>query len=125
MTAPTTPQAMLAEFLDAFSRLDLDRMMNYFAPEATLFFPSEPHRLQGIDAIRHRFAGTVDRVRAEGRSRLNLDPRDQAVQLLGDVAVLTFHLPAPLRGRRTFVLQRAGDTWQIVHLHASNLPTSS
>jgi hypothetical protein len=52
------------------------------------------------------------------------------VQLLGEVAIVTAHLTALPTGpvqvptifpRRTFVLQRIGGRWLIVHHHASNV----
>ncbi len=49
----STPQSILATFLHAFSRLDLDAMLDCFAPEATAFFPAEHQRtrLEGSGSI--------------------------------------------------------------------------
>jgi hypothetical protein len=49
------------------------------------------------------------------------------VQVLAEVAVVTFHLEVnpDVVGRRTLVLTRTTDGWKIAHLHASNLPRST
>jgi len=48
------------------------------------------------------------------------------VRLLGDAsAVVTFQMSNAMRiARRTLVLQKRGDSWYIVHLHASNVAAS-
>jgi ketosteroid isomerase-like protein len=122
MADPTSPEAVVGAFLAAFSRLDLDRMIDYFASDATMFgpFAADHHRLSGPEAIRRLFAAVIARVGAAGGSSLEINPEDQDVQLLGDGAVVTFHLPGPPLGRRTFVLRRSGDSWRIVHIHASS-----
>ncbi len=120
----STAQSALANFLSAFSRLDLDAMLDYIDPEATAFFPSEHQRirLEGRDAIGRAFAAVIAQVRAIGATIMPLDAEDLVVQQRGDIAVATFHLRGEDLSRRTFVLQRAEAQWRIVHIHASNAP---
>src|SRR4051812_48700551 len=120
----STPQSVLATFLRAFSRLDLDALLACFDPQATAFFPAEHQRTrrQGKDAIGNAFAAVIARVRATGATDLPLDADDVVVQEWGDTAVATLHLHGEPLSRRTFVLRRQATRWLIVHLHASNAP---
>lgn len=119
-----TPQAVLETFLRAFSRLDLDAMLDCFAPEATAFLPAEFQRarLQGKDAIRAGFAAMLESVRATGATSIPLDAEDTLVEEWGDTALATLHIRTEYLRRRTFVLRRRETGWQIVHVHASNAP---
>jgi ketosteroid isomerase-like protein len=119
-----TPQALLADFLRAFSRLDLDAMLACFAPEATAFFPIEHERtrMEGREAIATAFAAVLARVRATGATSIAVEAEGLVVQQSGDTAVATFHLGGEHLGRRTVVLHRGAEGWRIVHLHASNAP---
>jgi ketosteroid isomerase-like protein len=119
-----TARSVLGAFLNAFTRLDLDTMLECFDPGATAFFPIEYRRprLEGISSIGDTFAAVIARVRAEGATSIPLDAEDVFVQEWGDTAVATFHLRGEHPGRRTVVLRRQAARWQIVHLHASNAP---
>jgi ketosteroid isomerase-like protein len=97
-------------------------MMTTFADDATVFMPGEPaKRLSGSAAIRDAFSALF----AARRGPIVITPADVQVQMLGEIAIVTAHLVRPLTApgtsRRTFVLRKIGDRWQIVHLHASNL----
>jgi ketosteroid isomerase-like protein len=120
----TTPQALLDDFLGAFSRLDLDAMLACFAPRATAFFPVEHERTRLDDsaAITTAFAAVLAQMRALGATSLTLAAEDLVVQEWDDTAVVTFHLRGERFSRRTLVLQRHAGVWRIVHLHASNAP---
>jgi len=53
---------------------------------------------------------------------MNMIPVGTKIQLLGNVAVVTFHLKGEeVVSRRTLVLQKRSGKWLIVHLHASSL----
>jgi ketosteroid isomerase-like protein len=121
-TSNCTVQAVLGAFLRAFSRLDLDAMLDCVAPEATAFLPGEYHptRLQGKGEIGKAFAVVIARVRATGATNLSLDAQELLVREWGDTAAVTFHLRGEHLSRRTFLLRREATGWQIVHLHASN-----
>jgi ketosteroid isomerase-like protein len=120
----STAQSVLTTFLDAFSRVDLDGLLDCFDLEATAFLPAEHGRmrLEGKGPIGAAFAAVIARVRATGQTSLPLDVEDLLVQEWDDTAVATFHLRAGHLGRRTVVLRRQVARWRIVHLHASNAP---
>jgi ketosteroid isomerase-like protein len=120
----STPHSLLADFLRAFSRLDLDAMLDCFAPDATAFFPGEHQRTRLDDraAIRTAFAAVLSRLRAVGAVSIPLAAEDLFVQEYGDTAVATFHLRGEHLSRRTVVLHRRTEGWRIVHMHASNAP---
>ena len=117
-----TPQLTLEAFLLAFSRFDLDAMLDCFHADATAYFPAEHHqpRLQGIEAIGKAFAAVIERLKAAGKTSLTLDAEDVAVEEWGDAACVTFHLRGQHLSRRTLVVRRRAARWRIVHLHASN-----
>jgi ketosteroid isomerase-like protein len=117
-----TPRLVVAAFLEAFSRLDLETMVAHFAPTATAFFPAEHERprLEGREAIARAFAAALARFRLQGATSIKLDARDVLVQEWAATAVVTFQLYGEHLSRRTLVLRRDAGIWQIVHLHASN-----
>jgi ketosteroid isomerase-like protein len=115
----------LEQFVRAFNDLEWDAFSQHFADDATVFqpLPGVPLRNAGraeFEAVFRQLFETV-RARQEGPPFLNIEPNHLHIQMLGDVAVATFHLrpDAPLIGRRTLVLQKRGAVWSIVHLHAS------
>ncbi len=114
----------MSRFNAAFSKLDLDGMMMYFADESTSFFPIA-HRatfLDGKDEIGEAFVKVISKIRAAGLDGIKLDVEDVKVQRFGDAAIATFHLRDGDLSRRTLVLRRVHDDWLIQHLHASNAP---
>ncbi len=140
--APGTPSGGPLEteqrFLDALNRAELEPFLALFSEDATVFMPVTgfPQRLTGKEEVRAAFAGFFANLKESGQGPLymNLHPRNLAVQTLGDVAILTFHLgdlsaagtehPVSF-SRRTLVLQKRGEQWLIVHLHGSNVSVSS
>ncbi len=128
------PVFVVEGFLDALSRADLDGMLVHVAEDATVFAPltSSPQRIRGraqISALFEPFFSSLEH-EVDGPVRMNLVHRDLEVQLLGESAIVTFHLgqlpDLPLSetysfSRRTFVLHIRNGEWKIVHLHASNV----
>ena len=121
-------QATLQAFLDALDRGE-DALADWFTPDASMYVPFRNSQalVQGREAIVARFA----RMNAQLRQTKAAPPyigfgmRDFRVEWLAPgwalaTALFTF---ADQWGRRTLLL-RAEDagTWQIHHLHASNLP---
>src|SRR5260370_24701562 len=90
----STAQSVVATFLRAFSRLDLDAMLDCFAHEATAFLPAEHQRtrLEGQASIRDALADVIARVRATGATSIPLDADDVILEEWGDTAVATFPL---------------------------------
>lgn len=117
-------QGTLDGFLRAFSELDLDAMMAYFADEATTFLPIRHHspRLDGREEIREAFARVLSKIRASGATRIRLDAEDVYLQVFDGFAVATFHVRDAELCRRTLVLRESQGGWMIEHFHASNAP---
>ena len=111
-------------FLGAFSELDLDGMMAYYAEDATTFLPIGHHslRLEGREEIREAFARVLSKIKASGAKRIRLDAEDVHVQEFDGVAVATFHVRDTELCRRSLVLRSNGERWLIEHFHASNAP---
>lgn len=111
-------------FLGAFSDLDLDGMMAYYAEDATTFLPIGHHspRLEGREEIKEAFARVLSKIRASGATSIGLDAEDVRIQELGGVAVATFHVRDTELCRRSLVLRSTGGRWLIEHFHASNAP---
>lgn len=111
-------------FLQAFSELNLDEMMAYYAEDATTFLPTRHHspRLEGREAIREAFARVLSKIRSSGATRIQLDAEDVHVQEFDGVTVVTFHIRDADLCRRTLVLRSSQGRWLIEHFHASNAP---
>jgi len=115
-------------FIRANETANLDLIVATFDDAATVFFPGgQAQRANGTAEIRSAFA-SLFRPRT---GPIVITPRDVAVQVFGDIAIVTAHLgalpPLPTAepttfARRTFVLRHVGSRWLIAHLHASNYP---
>jgi uncharacterized protein (TIGR02246 family) len=121
-------EAFTRKFLRAFEDLDMQQFIACFADNATVFFPTPepPERVEGKQAIQHRFEQVFARIRGAAKSGPpfhHLTPEDLAIQMMpGQTAVVSFHLRNAERiGRRTLVLTNTNGRWLIVHLHASNV----
>jgi ketosteroid isomerase-like protein len=118
-------EQVIKNFLVPFSSGKVSEFMEYFADDATAFFPSSPlspsmpaMRIQGKNNIAREFEALFKGVGA-GAGGI-IQPQNLLMQRFDDTAIVTFHLGTDmLRGRRTFVLRRIGSRWKIVHLHAS------
>jgi ketosteroid isomerase-like protein len=62
--------------------------------------------------------------RLRGGTELPLNFEDVRMHVVGDVAIVTFHLRGTGLSRRTLVLVRGEREWHIVHLHASVAATT-
>jgi ketosteroid isomerase-like protein len=119
----------LSDFIQAFDNLDWDHFRAAFADDATVFYPRQfPHRANGRDEFERLFKDVFDGIRV-GRTQapyMDIQPRDLQLQMVGTVAIATFHLddrPGFLN-RRTIVLQKQPSGWKIIHLHASEVATA-
>jgi uncharacterized protein (TIGR02246 family) len=116
----------LQEFLTAFENLDMDRFMTFFANDASVFYPrGTAQRVYGREAIQRYFAAVFEEIRGQQTHPpyMHVDPKDLKIQVMGDTAVITFHLddrPGTLN-RRTIIMHRTKGVWKIVHLHASEV----
>jgi ketosteroid isomerase-like protein len=123
-------ETVVREFLHAFENLDMPRFIAFFSEDATVFYPmpEPPLRFEGVTAIREQFGrvfASIRKTAVSGPPYHHLRPEDLHIQLIGsDGAIVSFHLRNTERiARRTLVLRKNGEAWQIVHLHASNVPT--
>jgi ketosteroid isomerase-like protein len=119
-------QAAAAAFVEAFNNLDWEKFRLGFTDDATVFFPFPqfPRRASGraeVEAVFKRFFDEGRKSKA-APPYLNIEPKDMQIQVLGDAAILTFHLGDDNTvGRRTLVYQKQKGRWLIAHLHASSL----
>lgn len=119
-------QAAAAAFVENFSNLDWEKFRLAFSDDATVFFPFAqfPRRATGraeVEAIFKRFFDEARKGKA-APPYLNIEPKDMQIQVLGDAAVVTFHLGDDNTvGRRTLVFRKQKGRWLIAHLHASSL----
>jgi ketosteroid isomerase-like protein len=111
--------------LDRWGRGDPEGFLSTYAPEVTYFDPSTPKRIDGLAAMRERYAPITGKVKVD-----SYDMIDPKVQGQGDVVVLSYNLAS--RGRNpagdslmTFhwnsstVYARIGGHWKILHSHWS------
>jgi ketosteroid isomerase-like protein len=118
-------ERVINDFLVPFTNRDTAQFIEYFAEDATFFFPQggagfPGGRVQGKAAIAREFETRYSRSGAVPAARPVIRPLDLLTQYFGDFAVVTFHLGTDSeRSRRTFVLQRIDSRWGIVHVHAS------
>ena len=122
------PRQMLARWIQAFDNLDWDQFREGFDDNATVFYPrAVPRRVDGRapfeEHFRHVFAGI--REEKSGPPYMDIQPRDLNIQMLGDVAIATFHLDdrPGLLNRRTIVLHNTPAGWKTVRLHAAEVAT--
>lgn len=124
----TQVQEFVASFVQAFDNLDFPKFRDCFAEDASVFYPEFfPRRVEGERQLNESWRKVFDNIRAQsGKSKapyMNLMPVDIQMQMLPNVAIVTFHLEhaGTAVGRRTLVLRKSSRGWQIVHLHASNV----
>ena len=111
-------RATLDAFLGGLRARDWQRMQPAFAVDADVFFPFDdsPRRVEGITAIEAVFRAFF----ATGNGAVDVQPLDLAIRVIGDAALITFHLDrSGAVGRRTLVLRRDAGRWRVAHLHAS------
>lgn len=127
-SASAEVKEVLHHFLDAFRNLDWSAFMDYFADEASMFFPStaKSARLaRGKKEIESLFRPFFDHLRSQRRSApyIDIDPLDLEIRLFDELALIMFHLDDPGQyGRRTIIMRRSNRVWKIFHVHASAFP---
>src|SRR5262249_5812641 len=119
-TSDASVRSFVERFVTAVGNSDIDAFMACFAQDATAFFPSATNaeRRTGIAAIRAGVAPTF----AQAHGRRVVHANDLVITMSGAMAVASFDAgEGALHARRTLVLRKDGESWSIVHLHASNL----
>jgi ketosteroid isomerase-like protein len=123
-------RTFLSDFIFAFDNLDWDKFRSAFADDATVFYPRDrANRANGRVEFEQYFKKVFEQIRA-GRSKgpyMDLQPRELRIQLLGEAAIVTFHLDdrPGFINRRTLILRESTAGWKIVHLHASEVASAA
>ncbi len=110
-------------FNRAFAENDAERYFSHVDRDITVITPSNPYRVDGIDADRAEFEAGL----RSGATRVHffqeLQPK---VQLLGDAAVVTYYSRGSYGAaaktaylKETDVLARRDGRWKVVHVHVS------
>ena len=127
-TKPDSVEQTASRFLVAFANRDVPAFSEFFAEDATMFFPDPGNgfpslRVQGKTEITRAFSELYARLGLTKTTGRQIQPQDLLVQQYDSFAVVTFHLGSDAtRGRRSFVFRRTGSQWKVVHLHASDFP---
>jgi len=114
-------------FLNAFRNLEWDRFTEYFADDATAFFPPSAKHAQRANSkleIVNIFKIVFENAHKRRTSApyLDIDPKEIKIQMSGQVAIVSFTLNDPdMLSRRTLVWTKRNDSWIIIHLHASGI----
>ena len=113
-------------FVDVFSNLRWEEFRQYFAKDATAFFPpsaNRPARAENGNEVLRIFNKVFENAKQHDKSKIDIQPKDVRIQILSNCAIVSFHLNDPdLFGRRTLILEKRDSKWLIVHLHASGMP---
>ncbi len=116
---------VVGAFNRAFADNDADRYFSFVDRDITVITPSNPYRVDGIQADRAEFEAGL----RSGSTRVHffqeLEPK---VRLFGDAAVVTYYSRGsygPAGSARTAylketdVLARRDGSWKVVHVHVS------
>lgn len=113
----------------AFSASDVDAITALYAPDASFFGTGSQTLVSTPEQIRNYFQTGLNRDQPRGAQLL-----EHSVQVLSDTVVLITGLDRvsgtrdgtvyQAHGRVSFVLEKRGGTWQVVHFHRSALPPS-
>ena len=130
VSAEAEVRDVLAKFVYAFDNLDWEAFRLAFEDNATVFYPRAfPERANGRAEFEKTFKVVFQQIRGEKTAApyMDIQPKDLKVQMFGDCAIATFHLDdrPGLLNRRTIVLTKTNGGWKIVHLHASEVSTTS
>lgn len=113
------------DFIQAFNTFKWEAFKNFFADDATMFYPNvdNARRLNGKkeieEALQPEFTDTGI------KSTTNISPQDIHVQINRRTAIITFHLvDKKSLGRYTIIWVRRHGAWKILHFHASDLTLS-
>lgn len=111
-------------FNRAFLQNDADAYFRLVDPEITVMTPSNPYRVDGIEADRSEFEAGL----RSGATRVHFFQEMQPmVQIHGDTAVVTYfsrgsYGPTERTAyfKETDVLVRRDGGWRVVHVHVSS-----
>lgn len=110
-------------FNRAFAANDPEAYFTFIDKDITVFTPSNPYRVDGIGPDREEFEFSLKR----GLSKVGYFQQLQTrVQLLGDVAVVTYYSRGSYGQNETVAYYKETDIlvkrdrgWKIIHIHVS------
>jgi uncharacterized protein (TIGR02246 family) len=113
----------------AFSQSDVDTIVSLYAPDASFFGTGSKALVTTAEQIRSYFEVGLQRDKPRGAQLL-----EHSVKVISDDVVLVTGLDRVsgtkdgqvyhADGRVSFLLQKRGGIWQVVHFHRSALPAS-
>ena len=116
---------VIEELNAAFAANDVAKYFSYIDAHITVITPSNPYRVEGIRDDREEF----ERGLKSGAGRVGYFQEMQPkVQLLGDVAVVTYYSRGSYGPegqeqvryyKETDVLHKKNGKWKVVHIHVS------
>ncbi len=131
MSARADPKAEAMQILDewtkAFAASDVDAIVRLYAPDATFIGTGSKAVVVKPEGIRSYFDGALLTNKPRGASLDSFEVMplsDTAVVIAGTdtVSGVRDAKPFSVHGRVTFVVQKLGPEWKIVHFHRSAMP---
>jgi len=129
--------AALDKFLRAFENGNFETMEASMTNDAYIFpraimsnditKPIENANYRRINGLDPQMKQVINSLRESGKQPpfMKLEPKDLKITMLKEAAIVTFHLEnGKSLSRRTIVLAKNDDRWQIVHIHPSNVVSS-
>ena len=119
------------DFLASFNNFKWETFRTSFSDDASIFFPDwqQRARRKGREEIEATWLAIFPEFKDSANSfKLNITPKDIAVQLYDQTAIVSFHLGGgekPYLARRTIVWIKQKEQWKIAHLHESYLAGAS
>jgi uncharacterized protein (TIGR02246 family) len=111
----------------AFNESNVDAIVGLYAPDALFFGTGSKALVSSPEQIRSYFEAALQKDKPRGAQLL-----DHSVKVLSDNVVLVTGLdrvsgtkdgtPYHADGRVSFLIEKRGGSWQIVHFHRSALP---
>ena len=131
--APANPEQdalqLVQRWATAFNESNVDAIVSLYAPDALFFGTGSKSLVSAPGEIRGYFEAALTKDKPRGAQLL-----DHSVKVLSDSVVLVTGMDRVTGtkdgsvyqrdGRVSFVIEKRGDSWQIVHFHRSALPTT-
>jgi uncharacterized protein (TIGR02246 family) len=126
-TSASAALQVVERWATAFSESNVDAIVSLYAPDASFFGTGSKALVSTPDQIRSYFEVALQRDKPRGA-----ELREPSVRVASDDVVIVTGLDRVsgtkdgsiyhAEGRVTFVIERRGANWQIVHFHRSAMP---
>lgn len=124
----STPREFIDVYTNAYEALDVEAFLALYADDARVFDSAEPAEYPDKTAWRDQVVGWFSSLERDGKAECEFE--DVQVIESAELAVLHGHMTyegtiigtdeeVELECRATFVLQKFGDQWLIIHEHNS------